>query len=150
LRRLHDAREGRQSSPLWVIEVITHSSIAVVVGWPLRQPSPKNSFGSKIPTTASLPCSDRAVSLTLPFQDCFVRPNLGADAKTSSTTRRTGTVAENRLIRSPCRRTRRFRDPRGRAPCPEKSKLWQLQADRRITICPVWVVVSTGRRNTLS
>jgi hypothetical protein len=42
-----------------VIEVITHSSIAVVVamrnGWPLRQPSPKNWLGSKIPTTASLP-----------------------------------------------------------------------------------------------
>jgi hypothetical protein len=54
-----------------VIEVITHSSIAVVVamrnGWPLRQPSPKNWPGSKIPTTASLPCSDRTVSLTLPF-----------------------------------------------------------------------------------
>jgi transposase, IS5 family len=36
-------------------------------GWPLRHPSPKNWPGSKIPTTASLPCSDRTVSLTLPF-----------------------------------------------------------------------------------
>ena len=51
---------------------MTHSSIAVVVairsGWPLRHPSPKNWPGSKIPTTASLPCSDRTVSLTLPFE----------------------------------------------------------------------------------
>src|SRR5258706_8073188 len=64
-----------------VIEVITHSSVAVVVamrnGWPLRQPSPKNWPGSKIPTTASLPCSDRTVSLTLPFQDRFARSDLG-------------------------------------------------------------------------
>ena len=46
-----------------------------------------------------------------------------ADAKTSSTTRRTGTVAANRLIRSPCLRTGRFRDREAEPLGLEKSKL---------------------------
>src|SRR5258707_1760021 len=33
------------------------------------QPSPKNWPGSRIATTASLPCSERTVSLTLPFRN---------------------------------------------------------------------------------
>ena len=50
----------------FVIEVIRHSSIAVVVAirslWPFRQLSPKNGPGSKIATTASFPCGDSTVS----------------------------------------------------------------------------------------
>src|SRR5665811_1040388 len=49
---------------------MTQFSIAVVVAMrlecPFMQPSPKNWPGSKIATTASLPCSEMTVSLTLP------------------------------------------------------------------------------------
>ena len=54
-----------------VIAVIRHPSIAVVVAirskWPFMQPSPKNWPGSKMPTTASLPCSDMTTTLTSTF-----------------------------------------------------------------------------------
>src|SRR3984957_12255722 len=56
---------------VFVIAVTRHSSIAVVVAmrneWPFMQPSPKNWPGSRIPTTASLPCSDITTTLTRPF-----------------------------------------------------------------------------------
>src|SRR5713226_6561927 len=56
----------------FVIDVIRHSSMAVLVTLrncaPMRQPSPKNCPSPKIPTTASLPCSDKTVILTLPFR----------------------------------------------------------------------------------
>src|ERR1700682_4704054 len=55
----------------FVIEVIRHSSMAWLVEVrkfaPSRHPSPKNCPSAKIPTTASLPCSDNTVILTLPF-----------------------------------------------------------------------------------
>src|ERR1700716_2366207 len=54
------------------IDVIRHSSMAVLVALrncaPVRQPSPKNCPSPKIPTTASLPCSDKTVILTLPLR----------------------------------------------------------------------------------
>src|ERR1043166_2829280 len=54
-----------------VILVIVQSSIDVVVamrsGWPFRHPSPKKLPGPRIAMTASLPCSEMTVSLTLPF-----------------------------------------------------------------------------------
>ena len=53
------------------IAVVRHGSIVVVVAmrnrWPLIQPSPKNWPASNSPTTASLPCSDRTTTLTLPL-----------------------------------------------------------------------------------
>ena len=51
--------------------MISHSVIAAAVamrrGSPARQPSPENSSGPRIATTASLPSSEVTVTLTLPF-----------------------------------------------------------------------------------
>src|SRR4029077_1600418 len=58
------------------------------------------------------------------------------DAKTSSTTRRTGTVAANRFIRSPYLRTRRLREnPRLG---PEKFDYNRFRTGPLIIICWLW------------
>ena len=49
----------RQSSMAWLVAVRSSA--------PSRHPSPKNCPAVKIPTTASLPCSDNTVIFTLPF-----------------------------------------------------------------------------------
>jgi len=60
------------SIAVFVMAVITQSSSAVVVeirrGLPFRQLSPKNCPDSRIPTIASLPCSDSTTTLILPFR----------------------------------------------------------------------------------
>src|ERR1700693_5544074 len=65
------------------IRVIRHSSIAVVVAtrrsWPFRHPSPKKWPGPRMATTASLPCSETTVSLTLPCWTSGRRSALAPD-----------------------------------------------------------------------
>src|SRR6202022_2051375 len=60
-----------ESMPLFVIDVITDASmvwlVVVRTSAPSRPPSPKTCPSDKIATTASLPCSDNTVILTLPF-----------------------------------------------------------------------------------
>ena len=50
--------------------MMTHSVIDVTVakrrGWPVKQPSPKKSPLPWIATTASFPCSETTLTLTLP------------------------------------------------------------------------------------
>ena len=52
--------------------MISHSVRATAVakrtGCPVRHPSPQNSSGPSNATTASLPCSETTVTLTLPFR----------------------------------------------------------------------------------
>ena len=59
------------SMALLVIDVMTDASmvwlVVVRTSAPSRHPSPKNCPSDKIATTASLPCSDNTVILTLPF-----------------------------------------------------------------------------------
>src|SRR5580704_1556539 len=54
-----------------IIRTITHSVIAETVprrsGCPVKHPSPKKSPVARSATTASFPCSERTVFLTLPL-----------------------------------------------------------------------------------
>jgi hypothetical protein len=50
-----------------IVESIIVVTVAMRRGCEARQPSPKKSSGPRIATTASLPCAETTVILTLPF-----------------------------------------------------------------------------------